>query len=46
VNANLRKKEEEDKPTGLLEKKWAHLGPMEMKVRDRGRNLNAYAMST
>jgi hypothetical protein len=30
----------EDKPTRLLEKKWAHYGPMEVKVKDRRRSLN------
>jgi hypothetical protein len=35
MDANLRKKEKEDEPTGLLEEKWAHLGPMGIGVRDR-----------
>jgi hypothetical protein len=36
---------EEDKPTGLLEEKWAHYGPMEVKMKDRRRNLNENALS-
>jgi hypothetical protein len=34
---NLWMNKKEEKPTGLLERKWAHYGPMEIKVKDRKR---------
>jgi hypothetical protein len=32
----LWKNRREDKPIGLLERRWAHYGPMGVKVKERG----------